>query len=163
MSEDPRSNGARRDTVESWTVTTDRLEVRWGDGHQSRYAFPWLRDWCACGECTNRQLIDSAAMLDLPAGCAPRAVETVGEGALRVTWEPDGHQSVYGAPWLRAHCPAPVAGPHGRSGAALAGDLPVVDYGAVRGGDAGQLDLLETVRDCGFALMHGLPGEADEV
>ena len=163
MSEDPRSDGARRDTVASWTVTADRLEVCWGDGHQSRYAFPWLRDWCACGECTNRQLIDSEAMLALPSDCAPRAVETVGEGALRVTWDPDGHQSVYAAPWLRAHCPAPVAGPHGRSGAALAGDLPVVDYGAVRGGDSGQLALLETVRDFGFALMHGVPTEPDEV
>ncbi len=163
MSEDPRSHGARRDTVESWTVTADRLEVRWGDGHESRYAFPWLRDWCACGECTNRQLVDSEAMLELPSDCAPRAVQTVGEGALRVTWDPDGHQSVYAAPWLRAHCPAPVAGPHGRSGAALAGDLPVVDYGAVRGGDANQLALLETVRDFGFALMHDVPPERDEV
>ena len=163
MSEDPRSNGARRDVLERWTVTADRLEVRWGDGHESRYAFPWLRDWCDCGECTNRQLVDSAAMLELPADCAPRAVETAGEDALRMIWEPDGHQSVYGAPWLRANCPAPVTGPHGRSGAALAGALPVIDYGAVRGGDAGQLELLETVRDYGFALMHGVPTEPDEV
>ncbi len=163
MSEDPRSTGARRHTVESWVVTADRLEVRGGDGHESRYAFPWLRDWCSCGECTNRRLIDSEAMLALPPDCAPRAVETVGEGALRVTWDPDGHQSVYGAPWLRAHCPAPVAGPRGRSGAALAGELPLVDYGAVCGGDGSRLDLLETVRDFGFALMHGVPPEPDEV
>ena len=163
MSEDPRSNGARRDMVESWTVTADRLEVRWGDGHESRYAFLWLRDWCSCGECTNRQLVDNAAMLELPSDCAPRAVKTDGDGALRVTWDPDGHQSVYDAPWLRAHCPAPVAGPHGRSGAALAGELPVVDYGAVQGSDASQLALLETVRDYGFALMHGVPTEPDEV
>lgn len=163
MSDDPRSNRARRDTIEHWTVTADRLEVAWGDGHESRYAFPWLRDWCACGECTNRQLVDSEAMLDLAPDCAPRTVETAGDGALRVTWAPDGHQSVYAARWLRAHCPAPAAGPHGRSGAALAGALPVVDYGAVRGGDAGQLDLLETVRDRGFALIHGVPTVPDEV
>ena len=163
MTADPQSNGDRRDAVGSWTVTADRLEVRWGDGHESRYAFPWLRDWCACGECTNRQLVDNAAMLELPSDCAPRAVETAGEGALHVTWNPDGHQSVYAAPWLRAHCPAPVAGPHGRSGAALAGDLPVVDYGALQGSDAAQLDLLETVRDRGFALMHCVATESDEV
>ncbi len=163
MSEDPPSNGARRDTIESWTVTTDRLELRWGDGHESRFAFLWLRDWCSCGECTNRQLVDNEAMLALPSDSAPRTVETVGEGALRVTWDPDGHQSIYAAPWLRAHCPAPVAGPHGRSGVSLAGDLPVVDYDALRGGDASQLALLETVRDYGFALMHGVPTEPDEV
>ncbi len=90
-------------------------------------------------------------------------MEADGDGALRVTWDPDGHQSVFIAAWLRAHCPAPVAGLRGYSGAALANNLQVVDYGAVQHDDASRLALLETVRNFGFALMHGVPNEPDEV
>ncbi len=86
MSEDPRRNGARRVTFESWTVTADRLEVRWGDGHESRYAFPWLRDWCACGQCTNRQLVDREAMRELPAR-AVRAISERSEKGKQVSWK----------------------------------------------------------------------------
>ena len=162
MSTNSQCNDTRCYTVESWTVTANRLELSWGDGHNSCYAFPWLRDWCTCDECIDRQQIDTAAMLELPLDCKPRVVEVDSGGALRVIWEHDSHQSIYIAAWLRAHCLTPTAVSYGHSGIALANNLPVVNYRDIQH-DENQLVLLETVRDFGFTLVRGVPCEPGEV
>ncbi len=102
-------------------------------------------------------------MLELPLDCKPHFVEVDSEGALRVIWEPDSHQSVYMAAWLRAHSLTPTTASYGHSGIALANNLPIVDYRAIQHDEANQLVLLETIRDFGFALVRGVPNEPDEV
>ena len=102
-------------------------------------------------------------MLELSLDCVPRTVEANSEGALRVTWDPDGHHSVYTAVWFRDNCPRPTAENPGHSGASLADSLQIINYDAVQRDDGAQLALRETVRDFGFALMQGVPSEPDEV
>lgn len=80
------------------------LEVVWRDGHRSEFHFMWLRHNCFCRECGSSQDgIRFNLITDIDPDVSGVA-ELDHDGSLRVVWKPEGHQSCFGASWLRAHC-----------------------------------------------------------
>jgi len=78
------------------------LEVSWSDGHESDYAYSYLRGWCPCALCqghgNERRFVRSVD---------PRLekIEAVGNYALGLTWA-DGHETgIYAYAYLRDLCP----------------------------------------------------------
>src|SRR5262245_49987558 len=85
------------------TVQDGRLDLRWADGHRSVFHGIWLRDNCPCAGCrhpaTGQRIQETATLPDdVRLGRAG-----VGPEGVRVSWS-DGHASVFGPGWLRAHC-----------------------------------------------------------
>ncbi len=79
------------------------VEIRWSDGHESRYVFRDLRLECPCALCvdedTGQPRIDSTRV---PMDVRPLDVRTVGRYALQFSWS-DGHNTgIYTYDKLRA-------------------------------------------------------------
>ena len=156
-----------RSEIASVMVDDSRICVSWGDGHQSRFHSIWLRDNCTCEACGNRAVGQKLALLtELPDHVAPRVVDTDDDGNLRIEWAQDGHQSCYAPTWLREHCYSDDARSqrehHPRLwDASLQDALPETTHDDCFRDDAGQLGLLEFIRDYGFAIVHGVPADQD--
>lgn len=129
----------------------------------------WLRDNCPCPECrdpgSGQKLF---GITDLPADLAVRSVQH-DDGSVTVTFDPDGHRSIFSAAWL-AQPPSTAAG-DGRteaskrtwSAADLADDLPEAAWSDYQDDDRERARILRAVRDVGFALLHGTPTEEGTV
>ena len=86
------------------------MRVLWDDGHESRYAYPDLRQACPCATCREQRAQRHQDPFQIIATPTTRAVEpvylsTVGNYALNIEWS-DGHRTgIY--PWelLRTLCP----------------------------------------------------------
>ena len=145
-----------------------RVQVRWGDGHTSHFHHLWLRDNCRCEQCGERAVGQKLAlMVDLPVDIAPVSEVLSDDGALAVTWAPDGHISHYEPEWLREHCYSRSAREeraHKPSlwDSGLQQSLPETTWQACFRDDVGQHRLLSLIRDFGFALVHGVPGNRDD-
>ena len=145
------------------------IQLVWDDGRTDAYHYVWLRDNCACPTCRHPQTYERTFdLLTAPEDLAPAAVELAGGGALRVTWPPDGHVSVYEAGWLRAHSycnPEPDRQRSGIAmwGAELGGNLPRFGYEAVMADDGALRAWLEALRDIGIALLTDCPPDRGAV
>lgn len=78
------------------------VEIRWNDGHVSRYPWRYLRGWCPCAGCqghgTKRRFVETA-------NARLQVVFLVGRYALGFRWE-DGHETgIYSYGYLRELCP----------------------------------------------------------
>ena len=72
------------------------LKVVWGDGHESLYAWEFLRTSCPCAVC--REAAPSAA------GVRPAEIKPVGRYAMAIRWS-DGHATgIYSHEYLRSIC-----------------------------------------------------------
>ncbi len=87
------------------------MRILWDDGHESRYAYPDLREACPCATCREQRAVQQRNPFQIVAGTTtevePAHLSTVGNYALNIEWN-DGHRSgIY--PWtlLRALCPCP--------------------------------------------------------
>ena len=145
------------------------LEIAWGDGHLSRFHHIWLRDNCACPAClhpeTRERILDTAA---IPPDIAAEEAVLQADGRLAVRWADDGHESVYEAAWLRAHCYSARARDERRHrpvpwDGRLAENLPSASYDAVMADDRAFYDWLCLVRDYGLARLVDVPLAAGEV
>jgi DUF971 family protein len=86
------------------------MRILWEDGHESRYAYPTLRQACPCATCREQraqrhvnpfQVLTTVTTHEVE----PMRLSTVGNYALSIEWS-DGHRTgIY--PWdmLRALCP----------------------------------------------------------
>ena len=82
------------------------LRIEWSDGEVNHFSPRYLRLCCPCAGCveemTGRPLLDPARV---PMDVHPRAVEYVGDYALRFDWS-DGHRTgIYPFPYLRELSP----------------------------------------------------------
>lgn len=100
---------------------TETLTIEWGDGHRSDYPFALLRNACPCAECRGgHEHMTSEPQEDMftiplmdARSTRLRAVEQVGNYALRIDWE-DGHRfGIYDWRYLRALCPCSQCRPNG--------------------------------------------------
>ncbi len=90
------------------------VDVTWGDGHQSHYAFEYLREQCPCALCDDER--KKKAVLGAAASGAsvlpmykPRAkarsAAAVGNYAVQIGFT-DGHSTgIYSFDYLRTICP----------------------------------------------------------
>jgi DUF971 family protein len=92
------------------------VDIEWKDGHQSHYAFPYLRDACPCALCdeergkTGRkpgepQKPAPGALPMFKPAARPTSAEPVGKYAIKFHWN-DGHElGLYSWQFLRDWCP----------------------------------------------------------
>ncbi|KAI8519039.1 Gamma-butyrobetaine dioxygenase [Branchiostoma belcheri] len=149
------------------------VEVEWSDGGVSRFPYVWLRDNCQCQQCFNP---DSRArlvlMADLDVRLSPVRAEVQAAGSLLTVDWPDGHQSRYDWPWLKARCfstPAleKRAGDWQRKtrlwGAELADDLPTADFPALLTDDRALYNFLFLLDSVGLVLVQNVPCEVGQL
>ena len=88
------------------------LEVRWSDGHASRYTAPYLRQVCPCAGCGDEHRHPSMRPLPLaPEPVTLVNVGRVGRYAVSLTFS-DGHSTgIYAFDFLRAQCPCAACQP----------------------------------------------------
>lgn len=75
-------------------IGTD-LVVVWGDGHESYYAFRWLRDHCPCASCSGEPDLFGRLSFGMPQEKSANAyqlasLERVGQYGVQLNWQ-DGH------------------------------------------------------------------------
>ena len=72
------------------------LKVVWGDGHESLYAWEFLRVSCPCAVCREAAPVVS--------GVLPAEIKPVGRYAMAIRWS-DGHATgIYSHEYLRSIC-----------------------------------------------------------
>lgn len=82
------------------------LKVRWGDGHESIYAWGLLRARCPCAACRS-----SAFPIRPAAAVRPLEIQPVGRYAMTVRWS-DGHTTgIFSYEYLRSLCPCEACHP----------------------------------------------------
>lgn len=147
--------------------------VHWHDGAGPAWAIAsdWLRDNCRCAACRhpgNGQKLYE--IVDLPEDLQAIRAALLDDGALQLTWS-DGHESVYGAAWLRAHALSDDARRARRvlptlwTGARV-GRLPVADWPDLLADPVAELAWLEQYAALGFGLLRKvpvMPGQVAEV
>jgi len=105
-------------------------------------------------------------LLTVPVDFRAESVTCTGAGELRILW-PDAHETRFDSGWLRAHAyhePAETSATRPRLwGAEIAGDLPVLDAGAVVAQDQALFEWCSHLKSHGFALLRGLPPSSGEV
>ena len=76
------------------------LGIEWTDGHESIMPYQNLRGHCPCEACAAIR-----ANGEIPASPTPelQSIDVLGDASAFLTW-PDGHQTVYLLPELRALC-----------------------------------------------------------
>jgi DUF971 family protein len=85
------------------------LAIQWSDGHESTYAYQYLRDRCPCAACTGHEgwgekTATPAALPMFQPALTPERAEVVGRYALQIFWS-DGHSTgLYTFPYLRSLC-----------------------------------------------------------
>ena len=132
------------------------VQLQWSDGRERKLHPLWLRDNCPSRRHPGTgQKLHSAA--DLPDGLAVSRSEATG-GALRISWEPDGHSSEFCAQWLHAVAPVDGAAPQPQAAATPSSTIPVFEYDdACRGGDAARHRWMRGIFECGATLLRGVP------
>jgi gamma-butyrobetaine dioxygenase len=143
------------------------LEIRWADGHASRFHAIWLRDGCLCPACahpgTGQRLLETGA---LPDGVALGSARLTSAGDVEVAWG-DGHASVYPTAWLRRHCYYDADRPRARRReswhAGARTGLPEARHADVVADPAALRDWLAAIDTYGFALLRGVPTVPGEV
>ena len=134
-------------------------------------AFPaiWLRDNCPCSECRdpgNQQKL--FGITDLPADLAIRSIDRT-DGSVTVTFDPDGHRSVFSEAWLSDRRGTSYG--DGRTESAkqtwtasdLADALPTAQWADYQTDPAERARVLRAVHDLGFAVLHGTPTAEETV
>ncbi|XP_035662137.1 gamma-butyrobetaine dioxygenase-like [Branchiostoma floridae] len=149
------------------------VEVEWSGGGVSRFPYVWLRDNCQCQKCFNP---DSRArlvlMADLDVKLSPVRAEVQAAGSLLTVDWPDGHQSQYDWPWLKARCFSTQAlEKRGKDwqrktqlwGSELAQDLPKADFSVLLTDDRALYDFLFLLDSVGLVLVQNVPCEVGQV
>ena len=96
---------------------TDRLRIKWADGHESVYPLALLRRSCPCAACrSDRDDQKRNPLHVMKPAASPQDIavaenaELVGNYALRIKWK-DGHDSgIYDYRLLRSLCPCEECG-----------------------------------------------------
>ena len=144
------------------------IAVTWPDGSTHRFHAIWLRDNALDADTrapgNGQRLI---TLDDIPADTRIR-MATIADGAVAVTFEPDGKSVEFPAAWLRARAYDTV--PNRPAGwlpdevttweAGLAADMPTADFTEVRQDSDALRDWLGAVRRYGFAKMTGGPASS---
>lgn len=86
----------------------DALRIVWGDGHDSRYTFRYLRQTCPCAACrdewTGKRLLDPESV---PKHLKAFSADVVGNYALSFGFEDHHGSGIYSFEALRRLCPCP--------------------------------------------------------
>lgn len=110
MAGDPRTEPV---SVKVLLTTGEGVVVKWRDGHESRYPFPYLRQQCPCATCRERRargqnVTGTPIKTALPVFQEPvRALqaEPVGQYAVRFAFSDSHTTGIYSFDYFREICP----------------------------------------------------------
>jgi alpha-ketoglutarate-dependent taurine dioxygenase len=145
------------------------IVLAWDDGQRSTFHHIWLRDNCTCDECGDRS--GGHRYLELGSidpDIFPDDVSIDSSGALRIRWHGDSHLTRYSPDWLRTHAYSNQAIVARQPqtvfwDARLNGTIPQWDYEQIITDDSSRLQMFEHIGEYGFAILRGVPTEADQI
>ena len=156
--------------LEAVEYDTERLTLRWDDGHASRFHSLWLRDNCACPRCRHPQALERTFMF---VDHGPPAIASAlrdANGMLEVHFRAgaETHVSRYTKGWLRAQTEVERSARAQQSAPALwdagiTGHLPRVDYTDYMEAAGGLRVWIEAVKRHGIVLLSNVPREAGKL
>ena len=80
-----------------------KVEIKWSDGHLSKFHFLWLRDNCPC--CVHPDTREPIFnVVSIPDDLLISSVSTTKKSFLEVVWSGESHTSYFHPGWLRSHC-----------------------------------------------------------
>ena len=80
-----------------------KVEIKWDDGHLSKFHFLWLRDNCPC--CIHPDTREPIFnVVSITNDLLISSVSATQEGFLEIIWSGESHTSYFHPGWLRAHC-----------------------------------------------------------
>ncbi len=98
--------------VKIYITTGEGVEIAWGDGHTSRYDFPYLRDNCPCAMCNDeREKKEQEKAKGLPVlpmfkeRVKARAAKPVENYAIQIEFSDNHATGIYSFDYLRSICP----------------------------------------------------------
>ncbi len=97
-------------------TTGTGVDIEWGDGHVSHYAFVFLRNACPCALCEEERAKTGLKRGDTPKpapgalpmfkpAAKPLSAEAMGKYAIRFKWNDDHDLGIYSWKFLREVCP----------------------------------------------------------
>ncbi|MEO8266275.1 MAG: TauD/TfdA family dioxygenase [Ilumatobacteraceae bacterium] len=158
-------NDAAREVIGSIDPSKSELSIRWADGHESRFPAIWLLHACACDRCGSTESgVRHSNLADLDPDACWERVDHHGD-RIEIVWD-DAHRSCFETCWLRAHClsaDARAERAHQPTlwGSELQGDVPSYAYASVSADPDRRLELLESIRDLGCAVLTDVPADPD--
>ena len=91
--------------AESVDLNSDRISVKWGDGHCSLYENKYLRINCGCAECveewSQRKLLDPVTV---PSNICAEDYLMIGRYAVQFLWSDAHYTGIYPLQLLRSLC-----------------------------------------------------------
>jgi DUF971 family protein len=98
-------------SVKVHVTTGEGVEITWADGHQSRYAFAYLREECPCAVCNDERIKkdqdQSKGIVALPMykeKVRARAAKAVGSYAIQIDFSDRHATGIYSFEYLRSIC-----------------------------------------------------------
>jgi DUF971 family protein len=93
--------------------TGEGVDIRWADGHESHYGFPYLRDSCPCAMCNDER--EQKAKGKAGSGASPlpmfkprvtaKAATPVGNYAIQIEFSDSHATGIFSFGHLREICP----------------------------------------------------------
>lgn len=107
----PLDDRKKPKSLRVYVTTGEGVEVVWGDGHVSRYTFPYLRDHCPCAMCNDERA--KKAKLGNKADVLPmykprvtaKGAKPVGNYAVHIEFSDNHSTGIYSFGHLREICP----------------------------------------------------------
>ena len=158
-----------RTMIVSLEETPGRVLVHWADGHESAFPISWLRHDCYFPAHLKGGTQDGAQRRPISAeSVAPERITRSLDGALEITWRPDGETTRHAAAWLRDHCPSNAERARRRRPTRdwPKGAPPEFAYDRVAADDHELLAFTRALLDHGLVILRGVPpveGQVAEV
>ena len=87
-------------------ISPTLVEIKWRDGHLSRYSWRYLRQRCRCAQCieewTGEALLDASRV---PEGLKARDVQPIGLYAIQIVFDDAHDTGLFAFDYLRSICP----------------------------------------------------------
>jgi gamma-butyrobetaine dioxygenase len=158
-----RQEGSTRPGIAAVSHDAETLIIDWSDGRRSRFAAIWLLDnrTEARQGAEGQRLLDIADIIEEP---RIDAAEITPAGDVAVRFAAPQVMATFAAGWLRDHALDPVSRAERRPAPRLwdrtsLSPLPGARYADVAASKPALAGWLRQVRDCGFALLTGVPTE----
>tara|TARA_B100000029_G_scaffold114519_1_gene106982 strand:+ start:27 stop:1223 length:1197 start_codon:yes stop_codon:yes gene_type:complete len=160
------TNDTGRYEIQSVDARGDSLCIGWSDGHESHYPALALRANCTCEQCGSYETaLRELRLTDIPVDVEIAEAACHG-GHLKVVWTPDQHESLFSMRWLRTICNSQAERERRRWrpkfwGKEIEAAPPSMDYQDCVDNELARLELLELIRDFGFAVLRNAPTDPD--
>lgn len=151
------------------TSAESAIAITWQNGARASFPAIWLRDNCRCSACRhpgNAQRLYE--ITDLPTDLRISEAFQMGDGAIRITWMPGGHISVFPQEWLASHNLSASARKLRKPArtfwnSSIGSDMPVGDWRHMIVDPAAELAFLDGYHAHGFGLIKHSPTQSETV